>query len=50
MNREPYGAGWLVVLESESWNEDSKQLVTGQDVGTWSQEELKRYREQGWID
>jgi hypothetical protein len=38
------------VLESENWNEDSKQLVSGQDVGAWSQEELKRYREQGWID
>ena len=34
----------LAVLESESWNEDSKQLVTGHDVGTWSQEELKRYQ------
>ena len=50
VNREPDGAGWLAVLESESWNEDSKKLVSGQDVGAWSQEELKRYREQGGID
>jgi len=50
VNSDPYGAGWLAVIESESWNEDSKQLVTGEEVIAWSKEELKRYREQGWID
>ena len=50
VNREPYGAGWLAVLESESWEKDSKQLITGPDVGTWSKEELERYRVQGWIE
>ncbi len=50
VNSDPYGAGWLAVLESENWNEDSKQLVTGKEVGVWSKEELKRYREEGWID
>ena len=50
VNSDPYGAGWLAVLESENWNEDSKQLVTGKEVGVWSKEEIKRYREEGWID
>ena len=50
VNSDPYGAGWLAVIESENWNEDSKQLVTGEEVIAWSKEELKIYREQGWID
>ncbi len=50
VNSDPYGAGWLAILESEKWNEDSKQLVTGEEVGVWSKEELKRYKEEGWID
>ena len=50
VNSDPYGAGWLAILESEKWNEDSKQLVTGEEVGAWSKEELKRYKEEGWID
>ena len=50
VNSEPYGAGWLALLESENWNEDSKQLVTGEKVSDWSKEELNRYREEGWID
>ena len=50
VNSDPYGAGWLAILESEKWNEDSKQLVTGEGVGVWSKEELKRYKEEGWID
>ena len=50
VNSDPYGAGWLAILESEKWNEDSKQLVTGGEVVAWSKEELKRYKEEGWID
>ena len=50
VNSDPYGAGWLAILESEKWNEDSKQLVTGEEVVAWSKEELKRYKEEGWID
>ena len=50
VNSAPYGAGWLAILESEKWNEYSKQLVTGEEVVAWSKEELKRYKEEGWID
>ena len=50
VNREPYGAGWLAVIECENWSDDSKKLVTGQKVQAWSKDELKRYRDQGWID
>ena len=50
VNSDPYGTGWLAILESEKWNEDSKQLVTGEEVDAWSKEELKRYKEEGWID
>ena len=50
VNSEPYGAGWLAVIESENWSDDSKELVTGEEVVAWSKEELKRYKEEGWID
>ncbi|GAC1425595.1 MAG: glycine cleavage system protein H [Ktedonobacteraceae bacterium] len=29
INQEPYGAGWIVKLKPLNWEEDSKDLVTG---------------------
>ena len=29
INQEPYGAGWIVKLKPLNWDEDSKDLVTG---------------------
>ena len=50
VNKDPYGKGWLALIETESWEEDSKKLVTGAKVAEWSSNELERYRQQGWID
>jgi len=32
INQDPYGAGWIVKLKPLNWDEDSKDLVTG-DTG-----------------
>ena len=50
VNKDPYGKGWLALIETESWEEDSKKLVTGTKVAEWSASEMERYRQQGWID
>ena len=50
VNKDPYGKGWLALIETESWEEDSKKLVTGAKVAEWSASEMERYRQQGWID
>ena len=50
VNKDPYGKGWLALIETESWEEDSKKLITGAKVAEWSASEMKRYRQQGWID
>jgi glycine cleavage system H protein len=51
INEHPYAEGWLLVLEPTRWAEESKALLSGaHHVQAFLQEELKRYREQGWID
>ena len=50
VNKDPYGKGWLALIETQSWEEDSKKLVTGAKVAEWSASEMERYRQQGWID
>jgi glycine cleavage system H protein len=51
INEHPYDEGWLLVLEPTRWAEESKALLSGaHDVQAFLEEELKRYREQGWID
>lgn len=50
VNQDPYGKGWLAVIETESWPEDSARLVSGTEILEWSAHELERYREQGWIE
>ncbi len=51
VNERPYGEGWLVVLEPTRWAEEAAALVSGaENVLAFLSEEVKRYREQGWID
>ncbi len=50
VNQSPYMAGWLVLIEPSSWESESAQLVGDEDLPAWVEAELKRYREQGWID
>jgi glycine cleavage system H protein len=38
INSDPYGAGWIVKLKPINWDEDSKDLVTGdQGVAVYQQ-------------
>lgn len=50
VNDDPYGAGWLVVLEPDDWESDACQLLHGEAVAPWVEGELKRFRDQGWLD
>lgn len=50
VNNDPYGEGWLVVLEPEDWNADAAALLSGDAVGPWVESELARFREEGWLD
>ena len=50
VNQDPYGKGWLCVIECKDWETESKHLITGEAVEAWSEKEMERYRSQGWID
>src|SRR6266545_4169665 len=50
VNQSPYVDGWMVVIKPSDWENDSTQLVAGDDLPAWVESEIKRYREQGWID
>ncbi len=50
VNQVPYTDGWLVVIAPAAWDSESLQLVGGSDLPTWVEAEMKRYREQGWIE
>lgn len=50
INRDPYGAGWILQITPSDWESDSDQLVHGADVTAWVESEIERYRSQGWIE
>jgi len=51
INEHPYDEGWLLVLEPTRWIEESEALLSGaENIQMFLADELKRYREQGWID
>jgi glycine cleavage system H protein len=50
VNQSPYIDGWLVVIKPTDWKNESTQLIAGDGLPGWVESELKRYREQGWID
>ncbi len=49
VNKDPYGEGWLVVLEPEDWAKAATELIHGDAVSAWVEAELARFREQGWL-
>jgi len=49
VNREPYGAGWIVQITPSDWQGDSAELVHGEALAAWIAAEIERYRQQGWI-
>jgi glycine cleavage system H protein len=50
VNQSPYVDGWMVVIKPNDWENESVQLVSGEDLPAWVESEIKRYRQQGWID
>ncbi len=50
VNQSPYVDGWMVVIKPSDWENESVQLVAGDDLPGWVDSEIKRYRSQGWID
>lgn len=50
VNRDPYGAGWLVQMTPSDWEAASAQLVHGAALTGWLEAEIARYRSQGWIE
>ena len=50
VNRDCYGDGWLVEVESSSWEQESAVLISGDAIPAWVEAETERYRSEGWID
>lgn len=50
INRDPYGAGWIVQITPSNWQGDSAELVHGEALAVWVAAEIARYRQQGWIE
>jgi glycine cleavage system H protein len=51
VNESPYDRGWLLVVEPTRWYDEAKDLLSGaENIHAFLASEIKRYREQGWID
>ncbi len=51
VNASPYEEGWLLKMEPTRWEDEVKNFVSGAArVKEFLEEEIKRYKEQGWID
>jgi glycine cleavage system H protein len=50
VNQSPYVDGWMAVIKPSDWENETAQLVAGNDLPAWVESEIKRYRSQGWID
>ena len=50
VNQSPYVDGWMVVIKPSDWENESAQLVAGNELLAWVESEIERYRGQGWVD
>lgn len=50
VNDSPYEHGWLVAIKPVDWENESSQLISGNDLPAWVESEIERYKMQGWID
>jgi glycine cleavage system H protein len=46
INSDPYGKGWILVLEASGLEEDLANLMKGSDVAPFIEEEIKRAEEE----
>ncbi|MEM1515016.1 MAG: glycine cleavage system protein GcvH [Thermoproteota archaeon] len=42
VNRDPYGEGWLIVIEPTKLNEELKELMTFEQAVNWYREQAKK--------
>jgi len=49
INEDPYNEGWLIVVEATSLEDDMKDLVSGNEIGSWMKSEIEAYRAKGVI-
>lgn len=48
INTDPYGQGWLVLIESDSLQDDIKDLKHGEEqVQKWLEADYRKYEEEG---
>ncbi len=51
VNTSPYDQGWLMVIEPLRWEQEVRDLVSGaESVQAFLVDQIKQYRDQGWID
>ena len=50
VNESPYVNGWMMVIKPNDWENESMQLISGEGLPAWVESEIKRYRNQGWVD
>jgi glycine cleavage system H protein len=49
VNSDPYGEGWLVVIEPDDLESALEDLVHGADVQAWLEESVRDYRQRGLL-
>jgi glycine cleavage system H protein len=47
INKDPYGAGWIMVIQPSDWEGESGGLVHGDAVAGWMEGEMKKAEEGG---
>lgn len=47
VERDPYGAGWLVEVEPDDLETDLAELLTGDDARAWFAQRVAQYRAEG---
>ncbi len=45
INKEPYGGGWIVVIEPSNLDEDLGKLMKGDAVVSWMEAEIKKAKD-----
>ncbi len=45
INEDPYGKGWVIVIEAENLDEEIKKLLHGDKAVEWLKEEIERRRD-----
>lgn len=49
VNSDPYGEGWLVVIQPDDWETALTGLVHGPAVQAWLEDSVREYRQRGLL-